>query len=338
MHRLIATIALAVALFASACGDSGSTSSGSAGASDKNASAADDTQFTTGVFPLDLFTAGAAGGLFEQGNVKTVSIDSGPAALPLLQSGSIDAVSGIATVPLATALATGIDYKIVWVTNQRDPMRLVAKGVSTAQDLKGKSVGLPIGSVAHYFFEQYLAENGMKPTDVEQVDVPPPSMLASFERGAIDAAYVWAPFWTQLRDAGGTVLDERDAQEFLAVRGDFVDEHPGAVQAVVCDLARIHGQFQDDPQPLYELLSTTTEQPVKTLEQIYPQQNAGPAQPATPELLGTADEPGQIAEDLHSSAEWLEGKGQVPDAPSLEDFQAVFAPQFAAGVDEGNCS
>ena len=93
-----------------------------------------------------------------------------------------------------------------------DNEALVARngsGVNTIADLKGKRIGTPFASTAHYSLLAALAQNGLSPNDVQLVDLQPQAILAAWERGDIDAAYTWLPTLDELRKTGKDLITSR---------------------------------------------------------------------------------------------------------------------------------
>ncbi len=76
--------------------------------------------------------------------------------------------------------------------------------VKQAADMKGKKVGVLLGSTSEYFIKLYLAKNALKPTDIEMVNLRPAEMVTGLARGDIDAFVIWQPFgWRALAAVKG---------------------------------------------------------------------------------------------------------------------------------------
>lgn len=72
-------------------------------------------------------------------------------------------------------------------------------GIKEPADMKGRKVGVLIGSTSEFFIKLYLAKGGMKPTDVDMINLRPAEMVTGFVRGDIDAFVIWQPFgWRTL--------------------------------------------------------------------------------------------------------------------------------------------
>ena len=70
---------------------------------------------------------------------------------------------------------------------------MVKKNISKPEDLIGKRIG---GAVyLHHPLQPAggVETLGIKPGQVEIVNLQPPAIIAAWQRGDIDGAYVWAP-------------------------------------------------------------------------------------------------------------------------------------------------
>ena len=133
-----------------------------------------------------------------------------------------------------------IPYKVAFVLDVAgDNEALVARngsGVNTIAELKGKRVGTPFASTAHYSLLAALAQNNLSANDVQLVDLQPQAILAAWERGDIDAAYTWLPTLDDLRKTGKDLITSRqlakDGKPTLdlgAVSDEFAAAHPEVV-------------------------------------------------------------------------------------------------------------
>lgn len=77
---------------------------------------------------------------------------------------------------------------------------IVAKNtIKSPADMKGKKVGVLLGSTSEYFTKLYLAKGGMQPTDIQMINLRPAEMVTGLARGDIDAFVIWQPFgWRAL--------------------------------------------------------------------------------------------------------------------------------------------
>src|SRR3954447_25395273 len=174
-------------------------------------------------------------------NVKWIKFDSGADINTAFIAKELD-FGALGSSPVARGLSAplNIPYKVAFVLDiAGDNEALVARngtGVNTIADLKGKRVGTPFASTAHYSLLAALAQNNLSAGEVQLVDLQPQAILAAWDRGDIDAAYTWLPTLDDLRKTGKDLITSRqlakDGKPTLdlgAVADDFAAAHPDVV-------------------------------------------------------------------------------------------------------------
>lgn len=75
------------------------------------------------------------------------------------------------------------------------------------EELRGKKIGMLIGSGSYVAFLLMLSAEGMKEKDFEIVNIKPADLPAALESGLVDAAHIWEPNATmiEVRGIGRTV-------------------------------------------------------------------------------------------------------------------------------------
>src|SRR5215218_10741029 len=147
-------------------------------------------------------------------NIKWVKFDSGADVNTAFIAKELD-FGALGSSPVARGLSAplNIPYKVAFVLDVAgDNEALVARngsGINTIADLKGKRVGTPFASTAHYSLLAALNQNGLSANDVQLVDLQPQAILAAFDRGDIDAAYSWLPTLDQLRRNGKDLITSK---------------------------------------------------------------------------------------------------------------------------------
>jgi len=103
---------------------------------------------------------------------------------------------------------------------------------STPDDLRGKTIGLVVGSAAEFFLHVYLTTSYISPKDVRIVGLPTDNVVNALLKGEVDAVSTWAPHTIVLRDRlGGQAVIFHDPNIYtmtwnIAARADFVKSHP----------------------------------------------------------------------------------------------------------------
>ena len=118
-------------------------------------------------------------------------------------------IGEVGSSPATAAASQGIDVQMFWVLDDiANAEQLVVRndsGITSLADLKGKKVGVPFVSTAHYQLLAALENAGVSPNDVEILNMAPPAVAAAWERGDIDATFIWDPVLSTAK-ANGTVL------------------------------------------------------------------------------------------------------------------------------------
>ena len=249
MSRPLARVALVVgavvaAIGMSACGGETTAASGAAPA-----------EVRLGYFPnLTHATAIVADkdGLFAKHlgstKLKVSTFNAGPAAMEALKSGAIDATY-VGPGPATNAFINSDGQLLTVVAGAASggASLVVDPSITSAAGLKGKKVSTPsLGNTQDIALRYWLKEHGLK-TDLQgggDVNITPQEnaqVVDAFTQKLIAGAWVPEPYATRLVKAGGKVLvDERDlwpgkrfATTILAVRTDYLKEHPDQVKALL---------------------------------------------------------------------------------------------------------
>jgi taurine transport system substrate-binding protein len=267
-------------------------------------------------------------------NIKWVKFDSGADINTAFIAKELD-FGALGSSPVARGLSAplNIPYKVAFVLDVAgDNEALVARngsGVNTIADLKGKRVGTPFASTAHYSLLAALAQNNLSATDVQLVDLQPQAILAAWERGDIDAAYTWLPTLDDLRKTGKDLITSRqlakDGKPTLdlgAVADDFASAHPEVVDKWRQQEARALTTIKDDPDAAAKAIAAEIGvSPEDVAGQLKQGVYLTPEQVSSPEWLGSDGAPGNIAANLESASQFLAEQKQIPVAAPLKTFQ-----------------
>jgi taurine transport system substrate-binding protein len=184
--------------------------------------------------------------------------DSGADVIAAIASGAVD-IGYVGSSPLAAAASRELPIETIFVVGLiGESEALVARngsGVEKVADLAGKKVAVPFVSTTHYSLLAALKHERVDPKSVEILNLRPPEITAAFERGDIDAAYVWDPALGQIKTRGKTVLDSAKVAEWGAptfdawiVRADFAAEHPEAVRDFVNVTGAAYAEYLAKPE------------------------------------------------------------------------------------------
>lgn len=150
-----------------------------------------------------------AKGFFDQQNVNVeiVQYDSQDTTNTDFAGRKIDMATGILTDTVVLANA-GIPARLVWVfDNSAGADVIVGKSnIANPQSLKGKRIGIGLGTFSQLFVTNALAAYGLKPIDVTFVNVREDNVQLAIANGEIDAGHTWEPYLSAALEAGNKVI------------------------------------------------------------------------------------------------------------------------------------
>lgn len=194
-----------------------------------------------------LMLVASAQGLFHDAGVDVVSqpVELGKDALQSLLDGKSD-LAVVADTPVMFALLNGVDIAMLaGISQARRALAIVAhkdRGINQIQDLRGKSIGLALGTNLPYFLDAMLQVHGVPSDKVNLVDLRMDALARVFEEGRIDAAVVFQPHLAQLTAKMGErikVFYGEDVYAFrfiLVGKPSYIDSHPQEVRRVLSAL------------------------------------------------------------------------------------------------------
>ena len=211
-------------LMLAACG-SNPQSTGSSDSKDSGSSSKYEPVSVNVAFMPNLGSAGTLFAALDQGyfdkfniTVETKQFDAGPAEIAAMQSGDIDfAQIGHG----AHALCIEGQAKIFSFEGNSQADCVVANkshGISTAKDLKGKTIAVASGTSSEVILNYVLADAGLTKDDVTLTEMKVDGMTTAMIAGQIDACATWSPNTITLEEQLG------DDYLVLGTNTDYTDK------------------------------------------------------------------------------------------------------------------
>jgi ABC-type nitrate/sulfonate/bicarbonate transport system substrate-binding protein len=233
----------------------------------------------TGVDPaFSQFYIGKEAGLFEK-NGLDVTINTGPsgsAMVPFLVNAQVQAVYGS---DLAGVINHQIDSNIVAVADGTYLWKwesVVGRNVADLDALKGKKVGIAMGTGSEIFWRRLLEVKKLNLSDYTLVNVEAPEMLAAIERGDIDAFAVWEPWPTRtLMSVKNTkVLATADGVvnniNFIYMNRGWIEQNRAASERFVKALCEANDMIEKDRPAAAKLVSKFLKMPIELTNELMP--------------------------------------------------------------------
>jgi taurine transport system substrate-binding protein len=210
---------------------------------------------------IDPAKVAQADGIYDKAIGKKVDwrkFDSGADVIAAIAGGSID-IGLVGSSPLAVAASNRLPIQTFLIADEiGDAEALVVRngsGIEKPEDLVGKTVAVPFVSTTHYSLLAALKHWGVDPAKVKIVNTRPPEIAAAWQRGDIDAAYVWDPALGAIKQTGKVLVSSAEVAKWGAptfdawiVRNEFAEKNPEAVAAFVKVTGDYYADYLKDPK------------------------------------------------------------------------------------------
>jgi len=284
---------------------------------------------------------------FPDSTIKWVKFDSGGDVNTAIAAGSID-IGLAGSAPVSNGVSKGIAYKVPWihdVIGDAESLAVTAdSGIADVSGIEGKTIATPLASTSHYSLLAAIKDAGLDPSSVKIVDLEPDAILSAWTRGDIDGAYVWNPTLAELVKDGGKILTSSAdlakqgtvTADLAVVTDDFANEYPDAVQTWVDTENKAVELYKSDPQAAGKAIAAELSiTPQEALDQAKGLVFLTADEQAQAKYLGTEQAPGQLADALQSTAEFLAELGQLEGKVQPSLYKDALAPQYVNAVTGG---
>lgn len=187
------------------------------------------------------FQYAKANGLYDTALGVTVNwraFDTGTAMSAAMASGDVQIAVSQGVPPFVVATSAGQDLQIadVAVSYSDNDNCVVATALeidkSSAGELAGKKVAVPIGTAAHYGFLKQMEHFGVDVSSLEVVDMAPSDGAAALAQGSVDMACGYGGGLRRMKEHGNVLLTgaEKEALgiqvfDVTSVPANFAAEH-----------------------------------------------------------------------------------------------------------------
>lgn len=277
--------------------------------------------YQTGVDPSKI---AQANGDYEKNSAQNIAwkkFDAGSDVVNALASGDV-VIGNIGSSPFAAAASRDLPIQVFLITAKLGGSEaLVVRNkanIQQPQDLIGKTIAVPFVSTTHYSLLSALKHWNIAENQVKIVNLRPPEITAAWERGDIDAAYVWEPALSKAKETGKVLVDSKQVGEWGAptydlwvVRKDFAEKNPEFLKSFVKTTLQQIDTYNADPKAFAE--NTENVEKISKL--------TGSAPKDIPLLLAGNDYlnaqqqiqalSGEFAKNIADTANFLKSQGKV---------------------------
>ncbi|MDQ2949754.1 MAG: ABC transporter substrate-binding protein [Acidobacteriota bacterium] len=280
-------------------------------------------------------------------DIKWLQISSGPAALAGMKGGAFSIVNAVGNPPVTTAIAKGINLKVIWAQFY-DYAGLVIDSSLTPATMEGKTFGTLQGASEDFAFNGWLEARGLA-GKVKLVGLERQAMVAAFKTKAISGGMNSQPAMGEMINAGGklvaTVSDMAalgyPALDVVVADGDFVAKHPDVVQGYVCAMYKAYEMMTGPNKDavIRKAAEFVGADPDKAVNVVTAWPIWKPENELTERGLGAPGKiaEGQVAQAYLRTGEWLKKTGRLDNPPSMETIVSHIDIQFAQKALSGGC-
>lgn len=263
--------------------------------------------------------------------------NSGADIFTAIASGDVQ-IGYVGSSPFAAAVSRGLDVKAFHLaTLSGTDEALVVRngaGIDKPADLKGKRLAAAPVSTDHYQLLAVLKQEKLTERDAQVFAIPQPDIVAAWNRGDLDAAFVWDPALTELKKNGTVLLTSRQVAErgaptftaWVATAG-FAKDNPAFLKSFAGVIEKYSTSYRTEPaawgadsqnaKTLASLLGGTPADQASALKNL----SLVPAKEQASAAWLAGGEAGGVAKILKETAEFLKEQKKVSTVlPSYGGF------------------
>lgn len=217
------------------------------------------------------FQYGKVTGAYEDAlgvKINWRAFDTGTAMSAAMASGDVHISVSQGVPPFVVATSAGQDLQVVDVAvsyseNDNCVVRTALEiDKTTALDLEGSKVGVPIGTAAHYGFLKQMAHFGVDISTMTVVDMPPADGAAALSQGSLDMACGWGGALARMREHGNVLLTGAEKEELgiqvfdvTSAPARFVKEEPELLGQFLAVTAAMNAKYVTDAATMLPVIA-----------------------------------------------------------------------------------
>ena len=221
--------------------------------------------YSTSSNAMLMYIAFAKNYLAQEGlDVTPRPYDFGKPALQAVIDGKAD-IATVGGTPIVFAVMNGkniLTLAVIQTSSKNEA--IVARqdhGIAKPSDLKGKKIGITLGTTGAFFANTFLLANGIEAKHVKIIDLKPTEMTAALSTGKVDAVSTWNPFIMQLKnelgDKGIVFFGESLYTETfcVATEEEYVKKNPETIKKLLRALIKAEIFVQQHPEESRRLVA-----------------------------------------------------------------------------------
>jgi NitT/TauT family transport system substrate-binding protein len=211
-------------------------------------------------------------------NMEHEIYSSGVAALDGMFNGEIDMATG-SEFAFAGDVLSGKNVTAIAAISRSSIEYLVGRvdrGINTLADLKGKTVGVPLGSRPEFALDRFLYFSGIETSEVNLVNVPVNLSVKALVGGQVDAVAAWQPYIDRIKEQMGDEVVTWDVQEdqpsytLLMCSEEYTAANPDTIVRFLKSLVQAENFIKDNPEDTGLIIRERLNYDNEYMESIWP--------------------------------------------------------------------
>jgi taurine transport system substrate-binding protein len=292
--------------------------------------------YQTGIEPAKVAIANGEYEKLTGVKINWKRFDNGAELIRAMASGDVD-IGNVGSSVVATAASRHLPIETFLIAAQLgESEALVVRKDSTingAEGWAGKIIAVPFVSTSHYSLLSVLKHWGVDVSKVKIINLRVSEIAAAWQRGDIDAAYVWEPALGKIKETGKVLATSVDAakwgaptfdlwvtrKEFAAKNPDFVAKFAKVSLAQDQRYQTNPAQFREDGDNL-DKIARVTGAKIEDIKVLL----AGDSFPVTSEQAALLSD--AVSKAIADTAAFLKDQGQVDTV--LDDYSSFVTNRF----------
>jgi NitT/TauT family transport system substrate-binding protein len=218
-------------------------------------------------------------------NITANKYDTGAAALDAMLNDQADIALGPAEYPVVGRALPNQTMKIIGSVDALEFIYLIARkdrGIETAPDLAGKTVGTARGTISEFYLGRLLSLNGMSMQNITLVDLKTPAeWVNAVVNGTVDAVLTTQPQANMakegLEENAYFTLAQSDQPMFALIiaKDQWIQTHPETVTNFLKALSAAEEFIQNHPQEAKTIVKNQMSFTDQYMETVWQQNQYG---------------------------------------------------------------
>jgi sulfonate transport system substrate-binding protein len=195
--------------------------------------------------------------------IKFSKFEYGPPEIEAFAAGNID-FGSIGDQPAIIGWAKGVDVQIVGnVMGSQNIMALLVSensNINTFAELKGKKIGITIGSNIQHLFNLFLKQAGLKQSDLHVVNLQFSDCITALSLNQIDATILSEPYVSMATyKYKAKIIANSEGLKYVTLpylaSGDFIRNYPDLVVRLLKVYRRASDWAREHPREASDILA-----------------------------------------------------------------------------------